>query len=159
MTDLLEAIQSSGAQAVMIVSGGGSGALHALLAHPGASRFFLAGRVPYSEQALSAYLGEDPGSACSVETAQKMAEQALQEAEVLAGEEATHALGISCTAALKTVRPRKGADRACLCFCSSQSSLLHQIFLGEESRQKQEEELSRFLLEKLADFLREEIKK
>ena len=140
----------------MVVSGGGSGALHALLSHEGASRFFLQGHIPYSSQALFQYLTEEVSSACSAETAQKMAEQAFKEAAKLSGEK--RALGISCTAALKTNPPRRGEDRAFLCFCSWHSTSLHRIALEETSRQKQEEKLSLFLLEKLAFFLEAEIK-
>ena len=157
MTTLLEAIQSSGARAVMVFSGGGSGALHALLSHPGASRFFLAGRIPYAKEALSTYLTEAPDSACSAETAQKMAEQAFKEA--ISWSDKEHALGVSCTAALQTTRPRKGMDRAFICFCSLHATSLHRLVLEENSRQKQEEEVSRFLLEKLDLFLKTEAKK
>ncbi len=111
--ELIEAIQASGHRACLVASGGGTGAIHALLSHPGASRFVLEAQVPYSVRAMFDYLGEQPGSACSPEAAKTMAGRAYERALVFTlAEGIVPIMGIACTAALQTSRQRRGADRA-----------------------------------------------
>ena len=148
---LAEAILSSGFQAALAIAGGGSGAAHALLSHPGASRFVLEVQVPYSPGALAAYLGGEPARACSESTARAMADRALEHA---AGLGAERPLGVACTAALQTSRPRRGNDRAFVCFRrAGEEAFLQRLELSGTSRKEQEEELSTALLRALAGFV------
>ena len=149
---LVEAILSSGYSAAMVVSGGGSGVVHALLSHPGASRFVLEAQVPYSPEALTDYLGEAPARACSEATARAMAAKALDRAVALQG---AAPLGVACTAALQTVRVRRGSDRAFFCFQTLEKTFFQRLELSQGSRVAQELELTETLLACLAEFVGE----
>mgnify|MGYP001823751362 CR=1 FL=1 len=143
---LIEAIQSCGHKARLVVAGGGSGAVHALLSHPGASRFVVDVRIPYSPESLAEFLGETPESACSEETARRMAAKALDGAT----------LGVACTAALQTNRERRGADRAHVCFLTADAAFAQSLEIPTGSRREQEAVLSGKLLRLLADFVETE---
>ena len=153
----IEAIQSSGYKAAIVVSGGGIGAVHALLVHPGASRFVLEAQVPYSPEAMFDYLGENVPQLCSAEAAVTMAERAFERALVfsLSSNAGFPILGISCTAALQTNRERKGKDRAFICLKSRKKKVVRELELPSGSRMEQEEEVSRALLNMIAEFVGE----
>jgi nicotinamide mononucleotide (NMN) deamidase PncC len=152
---LIETIQASGYQAAIVVTGGGSGAVHALLSHPGASRFVLEASIPYSDNALTEYLGEVPASACSEETATRLAACALNRASRIT-DHASHAIGVACTAALQTNRIRKGKDRAFICLQSSERRRVQRIDLEPGTRAEQEGILSVELLKLIAEFIGQE---
>ena len=154
---LIEGIQNSGHKAAFVVTGGGSGAVHALLSHPGASRFVLEAQVPYSPPAMFDYLGEKLDGFCSEIAAQTMAERAYERAMIFTlphGDESP-ILGIACTAALQTTRERKGADRAFFCIKSRKRETVRKLELEPGSRAEQEEIVSTALLNFIADFLGE----
>ena len=67
--EMIAAMHGSGRQAVLAITGGGSGAIAELLRVPGGSRLLLEAIVPYEPRALTAFLGAEPAQACSVETA------------------------------------------------------------------------------------------
>lgn len=151
----IETIQSSGYKAAIVVSGGGSSAVHALLIHPGASRFVLEAQVPYSAEAMFDYLGEKLDQFCSAKAAAIMAERALERALVfsISSSAGFPILGISCTAALQTTRKRKGKDRAFLCLKSRKEELVRELKLSTGSRSEQEGEVSTALLNMIAEFV------
>ena len=64
----IAAMHASGRQAVLAITGGGSGAIAELLRVPGGSRLLLEAVVPYDPRALTTFLGFEPEQACSVET-------------------------------------------------------------------------------------------
>jgi nicotinamide mononucleotide (NMN) deamidase PncC len=152
---LIEGIQGSGHKAALIVSGGGSGAVHALLSHPGASRFMLEAQIPYSPPAIFDYLGEKLDGFCSEIAAQTMAQRAYERALIftLSDGAAQTILGIACTAALHTTRERKGPDRAFFCIKSRKREGVHKLELVPGSRDEQEEIVSTGLLKFIAEFL------
>jgi hypothetical protein len=154
---LIETIQASGYKAAIVVTGGGSGAVHALLSHPGASRFVLEAQVPYSAAAMFNYLGEPLEQSCSSEAAATLAGRAYERALIftLSSEASIPILGISCTAALQTNRERRGKDRAFVGFKSRKAELVRQLDLAPGSRAEQEELLSATLLEWIAEFIAE----
>ena len=154
----IEAIQSSGYKAAIVVSGGGSSAVHALLVHPGASRFVLEAQVPYSPESMFDYLGEKPEHFCSAETAAVMAERAFERALVfsLSSNADSPILGISCTAALQTNRERKGNDRAFICLKSRNEEIVRELELASGSRSGQDGEVSTALLNLIAEFVGKE---
>ena len=79
MTDgIIERILDSGYKAVLVIIGGGSTALNALLTTSGASRFVVEAQIPYSPEALSAYLGENPEQSVSPATARALARRAFE---------------------------------------------------------------------------------
>lgn len=145
----VELIQSSGVQACMVVAGGGSAAVHALLSHAGASRFVLDVQIPYSREAMNEYIGEVPESYCSESTAQKMAKIAFEHAARFS----EHALGIACTAALQTMGVREDPDRSFFCFYARGKTKSYGLEFKAGSRKEQEMQLSEALIEKLAEFV------
>ena len=148
--NLVEAIQSSGYKAVLVVTGGGVGAIHALLEHPGASRFVLDVQIPYSAAALDEFLGEAPASACSEETARRLAARAFERASRLAPHAA---LGIACTAALQTTRERRGSDRAYICIQSENRTICQHLEIDPGTRSQQDAWVSGSLLAKIFEFV------
>ena len=134
-------ILNSGYRAVLVTTGGGSGALNALLTTPGASRFIADAQIPYSPEALSSYLGEDVEHSCSPETARKLARTAFK-FQV----SSFKFLAVSCTAALQTDRERRGDDRAFICIKTAEAEKLYALCFSKASRAEQEALLSDWLL-------------
>lgn len=151
MKDLIELIQSSGKKAVLVVTGGGVSSLNALLTHPGASRFVLEADIPYSSPALIDYIGEDVLKAVCDETAGRMAQTAYERGRRL--DPFSPVMGIACTAALQTLRQRKGADKACLCIKSTDRQGSKTVEIPPGTRAEQEAFLSREIIAFVADFL------
>src|SRR5256884_8773135 len=107
---LIAGLHASGRQAVLAITGGGSGAIAELLRVPGGSRLLLEALVPYDARALAAFLGFEPDQACSAETAVAMAQRARERAGKLAPTGA-QLVGLGATAGLVTDRPRQGEHR------------------------------------------------
>ena len=103
-------MHASGRQAVLVITGGGSGAIAELLRVPGGSRLLLEALVPYDSRALAAFLGVEPGQACSTETAVALAQRARERAAKLVPTGA-RLVGLGATAGLVTDRPRQGEHR------------------------------------------------
>ncbi len=136
MTDLVRrralvaAIHETDTRLVLAVAGGGNAAITDLLDVPGASRTVLEIVVPYAEPSLAALLadapdpdpagpdvlGPDPAGAVSRATAEAMAAACLHRARRLADRPADAAastvIGVACTAALVSDRPKRGEHRA-----------------------------------------------
>lgn len=112
---LISATHASGRKAVLAITGGGSGAIGALLRVPGGSRLLIEAQVPYDEQALARYLGFVPAQASSADTAVAMARSALARAARLAPA-AGNLIGLGATAALVSDRPRRGEHRFHIAF-------------------------------------------
>jgi nicotinamide mononucleotide (NMN) deamidase PncC len=133
-----------------VVAGGGSGAVHALLAHPGASRFVQDVRIPYNREAMIEFLGENPVVFCSEQTAQKMCAVAFNHVSRYTKH---GAIGIACTAALRTTVKRSDPDEAFIGFQTLEEKVFHRLEFTGGNREEQELQLSNFLLKKLADFV------
>ena len=135
--ELIRALHAAPLQLVIQVTGGGSLAISDLLTIPGGSKILLAAGVPYNAAALQQLLGKVPEQACSEPTARQMAMAAFQQARAYAGDNASHAVGLACTASLASDRPKRGeppgeirhANSGCLaeegrpCCCRNRSSL------------------------------------
>lgn len=111
----VEDIHRSPAKAVIVIAGGGAQVLSWLLSVPGASRTVLEVQVPYSAAALTEFLGAEPGRVVSQETSRDMARVAFERAGRLSPS-AEPLVGIGCTAAVATDRPKRGGHR---CFVSA----------------------------------------
>lgn len=97
---------------MIAVTGGGTGAINALLQTPGASRSVLEAVVPYSFAALVDWIGGKPDQACSEATARAMAMAAFMRARALAAEaDVQQLVGVGCTASLASDRPKRGERR------------------------------------------------
>lgn len=112
---------------VLAVTGGGTAAITDLLGVPGASRTVLEVRVPYAETSLVDLIGPLPAGAVSQLTAEAMAAACLARARRLAPDTAPGRLiGVACTAALVSDRPKKGEHRAHLAIAHGDGWAVHQ---------------------------------
>ncbi len=140
MDGLIESIHNSPGKLVIGAAGGGTGAIAALVRVPGASRTLLHAVVPYSKESMRAYLGYEPRSLCSIETAADMARRARDMGMSQFSEQGASLVGVGVTAALTTDRPRRGRNR---CFVSIVGALVDincGIDLHEGSRSRIDEE-------------------
>ncbi len=115
---IVSALQASGHKAGLAITGGGSGAIGALLRVPGGSRLLVEAQVPYDEQALAAYLGFVPTQASSADTAIAMAHSARARAAAFVPAD-SNPVGLGATAALVSDRPRRGEHRYHIAFASA----------------------------------------
>jgi len=114
-------IHRSPQQFVLAITGGGSAAISDLLSEPGASATVLEAIVPYHSGALSRFLGRQPDSAVSSETARSLAMVAWLRAKSLSdlGNDQHNLIGLGATTSLSTDRTRKGENQ---CFIALQSA-------------------------------------
>ena len=126
--------------AVLVVTGGGSQALADLFVVPGASRTVLEALVPYGDRSMRAFLGRQPEQSVSVETAAALARKARERALALRPGDDVPVLGVSCTAALVTDRPRKGEHRAHVAVCDGESVEVRSVTLKKDARSREGEE-------------------
>ena len=136
---MIARLHGSGHQAVLAITGGGSGAVAELLRVPGGSRLLLEAVVPYDQQALTAFLGFEPSQACSVETAAALAQRANQRAVAFAPSGA-RLVGLGATAGLVTDRPRKGEHRCHIAVTTEAGTDVASIVLDKGRRDRAEEE-------------------
>ena len=137
--DLIRRIHASPAQAVVVVTGGGAQSISRLLTVPGASRTVLEVLVPYSERALTDFLGERPHQVVSVETAEAMSRQAHRRAVELA-EADVPLVGIGCTAAIATDRPKRGPHRVHVARCTADSVITYSLEFTKGLRDREGED-------------------
>ncbi|MBC7820892.1 MAG: hypothetical protein IAG10_28745 [Planctomycetaceae bacterium] len=137
--EFLSAIHSCGRQAVIAVTGGGSLAVSDLLSVPGASAFLFEARVPYALPALTEWLGREPEQSCSRETALAMSVMAYQRAVQLSADP-EKAIGVGCTAALVSNRPKRGEHRAWIATHTANTTRLVGLSLSKGLRDRADEE-------------------
>jgi nicotinic acid mononucleotide adenylyltransferase len=144
MTDadaFIRRIHHAGKHFVLAVTGGGSGAISALLRVPGASRSILDARVPYSEAALIDLLGSKPEQFCCDPTARALAMACWLWARQFAeAADADSLVGLGCTASLASDRPKKGAHRAYLAIQTAWRTATASIELTRDARTRGDEE-------------------
>ena len=126
--------------AVLVVTGGGSQALADLFMVPGASRTVLEALVPYGDRSMGEFLGRRPARAASAETAAALARKAHERALALRPRRDLAVLGIACTAALVTDRPRRGEHRAHVAVCGGRSVGVRSVTLEKNARTRKGEE-------------------
>ena len=107
---LIQEIHASPTMAVVAVAGAGAHSLTWLLGVAGASRTVLEALVPYASSSLIEFLGREPEQLVSVEAAREMARSAYQRAVHLRRDSAP-VVGIACTAAIASDRPKCGGHR------------------------------------------------
>ena len=133
--DVIRRIHESPVQAVVVVTGGGAQSISRLLRVPGASRSILEMLVPYSDRALTDFLGRQPHQVVSVKTAEAMSRQAYRRAVELAESEVP-LVGIGCTAAIATDRPKRGAHRVHVARCTSDSVVTYSLEFAKGLRDR-----------------------
>jgi Competence-damaged protein len=136
---MIAAMHASGYQAVLAITGGGSGAIAELLRVPGGSRLLLEAVVPYDPRALATFLGFEPSQAASAETAAAMAQRARERAKTFAPGN-THLVGLGATAGLVTDRPRQGEHRCHIAVSSVTRASVCSIVLAKGRRDRPGEE-------------------
>ena len=139
-SSLISRIHDTPVMAVIVVTGGGAQAVADILAVPGASRTLLEALVPYSEKSLEEFLGTSPTQAVSAETAAALAQSAYRRALTLRKNDTAPVIGLACTAALVTDRPKKGDHRAHIGLRTNEQTLVYSIALQKGARDRQGEE-------------------
>ena len=132
-------MHASGRQAVLAITGGGSGAIAELLRVPGGSRLLLEAVVPYDARALTAFLGFEPAQACSVETAVAMARRSRERAAMFARTGPSWS-DSGATAGLVTDRPRQGEHRCHIAVATAEGTDVCSIVLAKGRRDRPGEE-------------------
>jgi len=135
----IAAMHASGRQAVLAITGGGTGAIAELLRVPGGSRLLLEALVPYDARALAGFLSFEPEQACSAETAVAMAQRARERAGKLAPTGA-QLVGLGATAGLVTDRPRQGEHRFYIAVATGAGTDHCSIVLAKGRRDRSGEE-------------------
>src|SRR5262249_56059637 len=132
-------MHASGRQAVLAITGGGSGAIAELLRVPGGSRLLLEAVVPYDSRALTEFVGFEPEQASRGEPALAVARRARERAAKLAPAGAK-LIGLGATAGLVTDRPRQGEHRCHIAVATAASSETCSIVLAKGRRDRPGEE-------------------
>ena len=96
----IELLRRTGAQLVLVATGGGSETIPILLTEPGASDVVLEAVVPYARPAIDDLLGGEQESYCSDLTARRLAVAAWQRGTAL-GATADQSVGLAVTGSLR----------------------------------------------------------
>jgi hypothetical protein len=133
-------------QLCISVTGGGGQAIAWLLAVPGASACLLEATVPYSPVSGRQWMGgaaAAPASLCSEEAAVALAREAYSRAMHLSVAEhgltlsaAAPVLGIGCTAAVASTRPKRGEHRCHVAAYSSAGVATYSLRLAKGRRDR-----------------------
>jgi nicotinamide mononucleotide (NMN) deamidase PncC len=149
---IIERIHASGRPLVLAVTGGGSGAISALLEVPGASATVLEAIVPYSATAMADWLGGTPDHYCSERTARAMAMAAFERARHLSDADPHTLLGIGATASLASNRPKRGSHRIHVAWQSAiTTTVMSCTFPSDGTRADEEEMATQLIVGAVAD--------
>jgi len=150
---LIQAIHDSPPRAVFAAAGAGSRALADLLAVPGASRTLLEALIPYAADSFDEFLGVRPEQYVAAGTGRRMAGRALARARHLRELEPWPLVGLACTAAVVTDRPKKGEHRAHVAARSPERLRAYELHLEKGARDRAGEErlVSDLILNALAE--------
>jgi hypothetical protein len=150
---LIQAIHDSPPRAMFAAAGAGSRALADLLGVSGASRTLLEALIPYAADSFDEFLGLRPEQYVSADTARRMAGRALARARHLRELETWPLVGLACTAAIVTDRPKKGEHRAHVATWSPERLRAHTLRLAKGARDRAGEEglVSALILNALAE--------
>jgi nicotinamide mononucleotide (NMN) deamidase PncC len=149
---IIARIHTSGRPLVIAVTGGGSGAISALLEMPGASATVLEAIVPYSATAMADWLGGRPDHYCSERTARAMAMAAFERARQLSDADPHTLLGIGATASLASNRPKRGPHRIHLAWQSAiATTVMSCTFPSDGTRADEEEMATQLIVGAVAD--------
>ncbi len=152
--ELIARFHQSQSQCVLAATGGGSSAIAELLVTPGGSKTVLEALIPYSAAALAEFLGRQPEHFCDTETALAMSMVAYLRALKLAAATplpGAMQIGLGCTAALVSDRPRRGGHRGFVAVQTRTRTVLHSLVLKAGARDRRAEEalVGRLLLRSL----------
>ncbi|MGL4551355.1 MAG: hypothetical protein ACRC33_09210 [Gemmataceae bacterium] len=150
---LVALLHESPAAVALVLTGGGVAAPAWLLGVPGGSRTVVEVAVPYAPEAFDAYLAASPASYCSAEAAALLARRARQRAAWLAP--GRRAVGVACTASLRSDRPKRGDHRAHVAAATADGVAIWSLTFVKEARSREDEDAvaARLVLNALADAL------
>lgn len=148
---IVEAIHDHPIKLVLAVAGGGNAVILDLLDVPGASKTVLEIRVPYAETSLIELVGRPIDAAVSIETAEAMAAACYRRAHDLASPEES-VIGVGCTGALVSDRPKKGDHRAHVAVVTVEGTTNRFVGLskGELDRQGEDRVVADAILDEIA---------
>ena len=151
LEQLVRQIHDAPPQLVLALNGG-SRAVAELLEAPGGSRTLLEATVPYSESALTAWLGSRPEQFCAARTARAMAVAAFGRALGYGAAEAV-ASGVASSASLASDRPERGEHRAHVALQTAARTACWSLELqkGARSRAEEEQIVTRMVINAVAD--------
>ena len=149
---MVERLHDCPTMAVVVAAGAGSRAINWMLEVPGASRTVLEALVPYASASLIEFLGTRPEQLTSRQTAEDMAAAAYRRAVGLR-ESDTPIVGVGCTAAIATDRPRRGEHRCHVSAWTDRGVYTYSLEFLKGLRNRAEEEtiVSRLVLRALAE--------
>src|SRR5215212_1695981 len=143
----IERIHGAGRPLVIAVTGGGSGAISALLEVPGASASVLEAIVPYAAAALADWLGGTPDHYCTERTARAMAMAAFERARELSDADPHTLRGIGATASLASNRTKRGQHRIHIAWQSADTTAVtSQTFPSDGTRANEEQLATQLVL-------------
>ena len=143
--DAIRRIHASPAKIALVASGGGIRSMMWLLTTPGASQTVLEALIPYSSQALADFLGERPKRAVTAKTAESMASRAFERASFLS-DSRSGLIGVGCTAAIATDRPKRGDHRVHVSCRMQESLVTYSLKLVKGRRDRSGEDTAASLL-------------
>jgi nicotinic acid mononucleotide adenylyltransferase len=154
--NLVDQIHASGRHFVLALTGGGSGAISALLQAPGASASVLEVAVPYSSEALDRWIGGVVDQYCSEATARAIAMRAFERARDLSTVDRYSLCGVGATASLATNRPKRGAHRLHVAWQSATTTAVTTCMFtsGGGTRQEEEDISTQVILQAVAEACR-----
>ena len=149
---MVERLHGCPTMAVVVAAGAGSRAINWMLEVPGASRTVLEAMVPYASTSLIEFLGFQPEQLASRQTAVDIAAAAYKRAVRLRHDD-TPIVGIGCTAAIATDRPRRGEHRCHVSAWTDRgvSTYSLEFVKGLHNREEEETIVSRLVLRALAE--------
>ena len=136
---LMQEIHASPTKMVVAVAGAGAQSLTWLLAVAGASRTVLEVVVPYSSRSFAEFLGQEPEQFVTAETARDMARSAYRRALRLRQDSAP-VVGIACTAAIASDRPKRGEHRCHVAAWTSSGVTTYSLRFVKELRDREGED-------------------
>ena len=135
----IELLRHTGAQLVLVATGGGSETISILLTEPGASDVVLEAVVPYARPAIDDLLGGRQETYCSDLTARRLAVAAWQRSMAL-GATAGQAVGLAVTGSLRSVHPKRGQHRLHVALHRLAGTTTATLVLEKGARSRVEEE-------------------
>lgn len=157
MTDdirtLIARIHETPAAIALALTGGAVASAAWLLGVPGASRTVVEVSIPYAQEAFDGYLAASPASYCSTDAAVQLARRARQRAAWLAP--GRRAVGVGCTASLRSDRPKRGDHRAHVAAATDEGVCAWSLTFVKEARSREDEDAvaARLVLNALAESL------
>ena len=152
--ELITQIHDAKGQIVLVTAGAGAQAMADLLAVAGASRTILEALVPYSKAAFVDFIGQEPDKFVSRKAGMLLAGRAFKRAQQLVNT-TVPVVGVSCTAAIATDRPKKGTHRAHITTWNRERVITAELTFEKNARDRAGEEavVSRVILNIIARAL------